>query len=124
MGEKATTYQIVPNNDQSLRLTIDDHHHDRKPSVESSNSKSNSNKQFLKYISLVTLTIQNASLNLFMRAARTQKDLFNSSTAVIMAELLKLLTCFIMVYREEGNVYTRKQMLSAILTNTLNRAKL
>ncbi|OTF74618.1 UDP-galactose translocator-like protein [Euroglyphus maynei] len=37
-----------------------------------------------------------------MRAAKTQKIPFISSTAVIMAELLKLLTCIFMVYRDEG----------------------
>ncbi|KAH7646341.1 UDP-N-acetylglucosamine transporter [Dermatophagoides farinae] len=82
---------------------LDDHidnHRAHRLSIESTNSKSN--KQFLKYISLVTLTIQNASLTLFMRAAKTQKESFISSTAVIMAELLKLLTCIFMVYRDEG----------------------
>lgn len=85
---------------------LDDHidnHRAHRLSIESTNSKSN--KQFLKYISLVTLTIQNASLTLFMRAAKTQKESFISSTAVIMAELLKLLTCIFMVYRDEGDYY-------------------
>ena len=76
-----------------------------KPSLkeeEESSVQKQSNKQFLKVVSLVTLTIRNASLNLFMRAARTQKDAFLISTAVIMSELLKLITCFFMVYRDEG----------------------
>lgn len=96
MGEKSVNYQ--PNSEESLKLNIDSEH----DISVSSKEKQNSNKQFLKYVSLVTLTIQNASLTLFMRAARTQTELFIASTAVIMSELLKLLTCLLMVYREEG----------------------
>lgn len=95
MGEK------VPNfleDDQCLKLNIDDH--ERRKKVDASTGFTN--KDFLKYTSLVTLTIQNASLALFMRASRTQKELFISSTAVIVAEILKFVTCLIMVYRDEG----------------------
>lgn len=101
MGEKSAAYQVNSSpEEEALNMEGDD---DR---VETSTAVKEkvSNKQFLKYISLVTLTIQNASLTLFMRAARTQKDLFISSTAVIMSEMLKLVTCFLMVYREEGKL--------------------
>uniref|UniRef100_A0A131Y592 Putative udp-galactose transporter n=1 Tax=Ixodes ricinus TaxID=34613 RepID=A0A131Y592_IXORI len=60
-------------------------------------------QSMLKYASLVTLTVQNAALNLTMRMARTQKDLFISSTAVIMAEVIKLITCLVMVRLDEGS---------------------
>ncbi|KAL3234186.1 hypothetical protein MRX96_022623 [Rhipicephalus microplus] len=60
-------------------------------------------QQALKYASLVTLTVQNAALNLTMRMARTQKDLFIASTAVVMAEVIKLATCLIMVRVDEGS---------------------
>ena len=47
----------------------------------------------LKYISLVTLTVQNAALILWLRYVRTREgDMFLSATAVVMAELIK---CFI-----------------------------
>lgn len=59
-------------------------------------------KETLKYASLITLTVQNAALSLTMRGARTQNDLFISSTAVIMSELMKLLTCLLMVFIDEG----------------------
>ena len=101
MGEKSVIYQ--PNNEDALKLNIEDEDH--RPDTVTAKDKSN--KQFLKYVSLVTLTIQNASLTLFMRAARTQKDLFITSTAVIMSELLKLLTCLVMVYRDEGTAITQ-----------------
>ncbi|XP_053201505.1 UDP-N-acetylglucosamine transporter-like [Panonychus citri] len=61
------------------------------------------NRDVLKYGSLITLTIQNCTLNLLMRASRTQKELFITSTAVILAELVKLITCIGMVYSNEGS---------------------
>ncbi|CAK9825506.1 UDP-galactose translocator [Anthophora retusa] len=63
--------------------------------------------QALKYISLVTLTLQNAMVGLSMRYARTRSgDMFLSSTAVVMAEVVKLLTCLILVFIEEGSFST------------------
>ena len=59
-------------------------------------------KETLKYASLITLTVQNAALSLTMRGARTQPELFISSTAVIISELMKLLTCLVMVLIDEG----------------------
>ena len=45
----------------------------------------------IKYISLVLLVVQNASLALTMRAARTQTgDMFFSTSAVCMAEITKV----------------------------------
>lgn len=109
VGDKAAAYQINSSPEEALKLNIDDidprnpdHDPEHEPSAVKEKASTSSNKQLLKYVSLVTLTFQNASLTLFMRAARTQKELFISSTAVIMSETLKLLTCLIMVYREEG----------------------
>lgn len=60
--------------------------------------------QTLKYISLVTLTVQNALVGLSMRYARTRSgDMFLSSTAVVMAEVVKFVTCLILVLGEEGS---------------------
>lgn len=60
--------------------------------------------QTLKYVSLVTLTLQNAMVGLSMRYARTRTgDMFLSSTAVVMAEVVKLLTCLVLVFLEEGS---------------------
>ncbi|XP_014209199.1 UDP-galactose translocator [Copidosoma floridanum] len=62
------------------------------------------NAHLLKYISLVTLTLQNALVGLSMRYARTRSgDMFLSSTAVFMAEVVKLVTCLFVVYFEEGS---------------------
>ncbi|XP_033218280.1 UDP-galactose translocator-like [Belonocnema kinseyi] len=67
-------------------------------------TKQQKNAQHLKYISLVTLTVQNALVGLSMRYARTRSgDMFLSSTAVVMSEVVKLLTCLCLVFIEEGN---------------------
>ncbi|KAG8225749.1 hypothetical protein J437_LFUL016101 [Ladona fulva] len=59
----------------------------------------------MKYVSLITLTLQNAALGLSMRYARTRSgDMFLSSSAVLMAEVVKLVTCLVLVYYEEGNL--------------------
>ncbi|XP_070558452.1 UDP-galactose translocator-like isoform X2 [Ptychodera flava] len=53
----------------------------------------------LKYISLVILVVQNASLILVMRYTRTVKgDMYFSTTAVVMTELFKLLTCLLIIF--------------------------
>merc|ERR1712037_985676 len=58
--------------------------------------------QRLKYLSLVTLTGQNAVLGLSMRYARTRPgDMFISTTAVFLAELVKLVTCLGLVWNSE-----------------------
>lgn len=56
----------------------------------------------LKYASLITLTVQNAASSIMMRMARTQKHLFIASTAVIVAEVVKIITCIIVVGFQEG----------------------
>ncbi|XP_023330704.1 UDP-N-acetylglucosamine transporter [Eurytemora carolleeae] len=59
--------------------------------------------QTLKYVSLVTLTGQNAVLGLSMRYARTRPgDMFISTTAVAMSELVKLFACLLLVWNDEG----------------------
>lgn len=61
--------------------------------------------QVLKYVSLVTLTLQNAMVSLSMRYSRTRAgDMFLPSTAVVMAEVVKLLTCLVLVYIEERSI--------------------
>ncbi|XP_011313955.1 UDP-galactose translocator [Fopius arisanus] len=70
------------------------------------------NAQTLKYISLVTLTLQNALVGLSMRYARTRSgDMFLASTAVVMAEVVKCVTCLILVYLEEGSI---RQFINAL----------
>ncbi|XP_050296549.1 UDP-N-acetylglucosamine transporter [Anthonomus grandis grandis] len=59
----------------------------------------------LKYVSLLTLTLQNAIVGLSMRYSRTRDgDMFISSTAVLMSEVVKLITCLALVYLEAKSV--------------------
>ncbi|XP_055984616.1 UDP-galactose translocator isoform X2 [Sorex fumeus] len=60
----------------------------------------------LKYISLAVLVVQNASLILSIRYARTLPgDPFFATTAVVMAEVLKGLTCLLLLFAQKrGNV--------------------
>ncbi|XP_077979770.1 UDP-galactose translocator-like [Glandiceps talaboti] len=59
----------------------------------------------LKYISLVVLVVQNASLILVMRYTRTVKgDMYFSTTAVVVTEFLKLSTCLVIIFiQRHGN---------------------
>ena len=55
----------------------------------------------LKYLSLLTLTAQNAILGLSMRYSRTRPgDLFFEATAVLMAEFVKFFTCLWLGYKD------------------------
>jgi len=60
----------------------------------------------MKYVALILLVIQNATLILSMRKARTADgDHFYSTVAVVMAETFKLITCLcVMLYECEGSV--------------------
>ena len=71
-----------------------------KPPLTDHTSVSGSN---LKYVSLVVLTLQNAVLILIMRYVRVRKgDMFISSTAVVMTELLKLIASLTFIFIEQG----------------------
>ncbi|XP_068104911.1 UDP-galactose translocator [Hyperolius riggenbachi] len=60
----------------------------------------------LKYLSLAVLVVQNASLILSIRYARTLPgERFFATTAVVMAEILKGITCLLlMLVQKKGNV--------------------
>ncbi|XP_075395443.1 UDP-galactose translocator isoform X2 [Tenrec ecaudatus] len=60
----------------------------------------------LKYISLAVLVVQNASLILSIRYTRTLPgDRFFATTAVVMAEVLKGLTCLLLLFAQKrGNL--------------------
>ena len=60
----------------------------------------------LKYVSLFTLTIQNASLILTIRYSRTLPgDMYIATTAVVFAEIFKVLACLLIILAERrGNI--------------------
>merc|ERR1711963_992795 len=62
----------------------------------------------MKWVSLVCLTFQNALLSLSMRYSRVRTDaLFFEGTAVLMAEVVKFVTCCFLVFRDEGHSLSR-----------------
>lgn len=84
------------------------------------------NPDNLKYISLLTLTVQNSMVSLSMRYATTRDGpIFFSSTAVFMAEITKLLTCLVLVFLEEGTMLRFKASLyNAIVKNKTDTLKM
>jgi len=59
----------------------------------------------LKYLSLGVLVLQTTSLVLTMRYSRTLKEdgpLYLASSAVVSAELLKILVCTLLVFKENS----------------------
>jgi UDP-sugar transporter A1/2/3 len=80
----------------------------------------------LKYLSLVTLTGQNAVLGLSMRYARTRPgDMFISTTAVVMAETLKFFTCLLLVFNDEDRSVTKwwNSLYSTIVLQPIDTLK-
>ena len=102
-------------------------------STENTNPSSNENTtgsvEKLKYMSLLTLTFRNVILALSMRYSRTRSgDMFFEGTAVLMAEVVKLLTCMLLVYRspEEGAGSFKKVtdiLYKTIILNKLDTLK-
>ena len=87
---------------------------------ENERGGSSSNIRKLKYISLLTLTFQNAILGLSMRYSRTRSgDMFFEGTAVLMAEVVKLVTCLYLVYRSPDEGARDVQKLRGILYKTI-----
>lgn len=70
-------------------------------------------KKSLKYVSLLTLVIQNSALILSMRYTRASvpaDKLYLASTAVLMSEVIKTLVCLVVVYRllpSHGRSFTK-----------------
>ncbi|KAI9352713.1 nucleotide-sugar transporter-domain-containing protein [Obelidium mucronatum] len=72
----------------------------------------------LKYLSLLTLVVQNSMLVLVMKYSRTlyskKEDMYLASTAVLMSEILKLGVCFGLYLQEPQN---KGSSLSKLLSN-------
>jgi len=59
----------------------------------------------MKYVSLVTLTIQNALLIISMRYSRLVKgDMYITTTAVVFSELSKMLICLGILAVQQGSL--------------------
>lgn len=83
-------------------------------------------KNYLKYVALFALVVQNASLVLAMRYAKTKPGPdFTSSTAVVMAELVKLITCLCILFKEVEYNFTKfaSKMHFLLIGNFLDTLK-
>lgn len=72
----------------------------------------------LKYLSLGILVFQTTSLVLTMRYSRTLKEegpRYLSSTAVVIAELLKILACVLLVYKDSSMCQILHQVIFLII---------
>jgi len=112
-GKQTVTYEKL------VSIEMNDSLMDNKNKLSALDQLRSGTKETLKYASLVTLTVQNAALTLTMRAARTQNELFISCTAVIISEVIKLLTCLVMVLIDEGlyrliNLYFNSKLIFII----------
>ncbi|XP_073675598.1 UDP-galactose translocator [Garra rufa] len=94
---------------------------------KTSTRRQNEVNKKLKYISLAILVIQNASLILSIRYVRTLPgDHFYTTSAVVMAEVLKVLTCIaIILIEKRGNVKSFISLLyDSIVVQYLDTLKL
>uniref|UniRef100_G3RK27 Solute carrier family 35 member A3 n=1 Tax=Gorilla gorilla gorilla TaxID=9595 RepID=G3RK27_GORGO len=80
----------------------------------------------LKYVSLGILVFQTTSLVLTMRYSRTLKEegpRYLSSTAVVVAELLKIMACILLVYKDSVT-YQLKILTTALFSVSMLSKKL
>ncbi|XP_059360129.1 UDP-galactose translocator-like [Carassius carassius] len=99
----------------------------RSTEEKTSTRRQNEVNRKLKYISLAILVIQNASLILSIRYVRTLPgDHFFTTSAVVMAEVLKVFTCLIIILiQERGNVKSFVSLLyDSIVVQYLDTLKL
>ena len=75
----------------------------------------------IRWVSLVVLVVQNASLVLVMRYARTRPgNMFISTTAVVMAELMKLTVCLaVTVYENHCSISAWLSYLNEVTSQCL-----
>ena len=80
----------------------------------------------VKTLSLIVLTVQNASVVLTMRYTRTLPgDLYLPSTAVMLAEILKLLSAMLVVLADKRSVVEwLKALYLATIGQPLDMAKM
>ncbi|XP_043102316.1 UDP-galactose translocator [Puntigrus tetrazona] len=94
---------------------------------KTSTRRQNEVNRKLKYISLAILVVQNASLILSIRYVRTLPgDHFYTTSAVVMAEVLKVFTCLVItLIQKRGNVKSFVSLLyDSIVVQYLDTLKL
>ena len=99
-----------------------------RPNQQTNNNKADrNNRNNLKYVALIALVAQNASLVLLMRYVKTRADRpqFTNSTAVVCCETLKLLACLGVVFFEVNTSFTAwiNHLHSFLVKNFLDTLK-
>ena len=93
--------------------------------VETNGSLNSIGSETLKICSLLSLTFQRVLLGLSMRYSRARSvDMFFSGTAVLMAELVKLITCFFILYVSQYKNPKDVNTIWTMLTNMVTSKKL
>ncbi|CAG0898792.1 unnamed protein product [Darwinula stevensoni] len=80
---------------------------------------------YMKTVSVISLTVQNAALGICMRYSRVRDvKLYIIATAVLMSEVVKCLASLFMVYRDEGDLFRWKRALKlTIIDDPINTLK-
>ncbi|KAE8610815.1 hypothetical protein XENTR_v10012252 [Xenopus tropicalis] len=89
-----------------------------------SNELTSTMASHIKYISLGVLVLQTTSLVLTMRYSRTQQEegpRYLSSTAVVSAEVLKIVACILLVYKD--NKYNLRSLKRVLHDEIINKPK-
>lgn len=74
--------------------------------VEEKESKSSMMEENMKYISLAMLIVMNTAQVIFMRYARTvSAETYNSMTAVIMGEVMKIIMSFLLMVNDNRSAH-------------------
>ena len=84
-------------------------------------SKPKSGGRFLKYASLFVLVLQTTACVLVLRYSRRFGDKksgnYISSTAIFISELCKLVTCFVILFLQQGMRFDFERMRQTFWTN-------
>jgi UDP-sugar transporter A1/2/3 len=67
-----------------------------------------SNSTFIKYLSLILLILQTTGVVLVMRYSRTSsdsKDRYLSSTAVVVSEIMKIISCILLLWYQASEFH-------------------
>lgn len=80
----------------------------------------------IRATSLAVLVLQNSALFLFMRLSRTNSDeKYDPATAVILAELIKLITSLVIIYHQENSLKGfREKLFDGIIAKPATTLKL
>ncbi|KAJ8724978.1 hypothetical protein PYW07_015936 [Mythimna separata] len=99
--------------------TAEDMDGDSKKSQSYAHNRRNNNYGYIKYVSLVVLTLQNAVLGLSMRYSRIRNvEMYSAAAAVLMAEVFKLIICVCLVMQESGGVKNgARSMYNIVILN-------